>query len=104
MIGLELVSIKLSDPFGIGGDDFQISDIRDAAILGIENDLKEMTMMRTTISERRLKFLQQRKTKNQKHLIQQSQSHEAMSIVHVNPDSNTSSSVYHVMGAGDIIL
>jgi len=96
--------MKLSDPFGIGRDDVQISDIRDAAILGIESDLKEMTMMQTTISERCLKFSQQRKTKNQKHLIQQPQSHEAMSSVHVNPNSNTSSSIYHAMGAGDIIL
>ena len=63
--------MKLSDPFEIGRDDVHISDIRDAAILGIENDRTEMTMMQTTTSERRLKFSQQRKTKNQKHLIQQ---------------------------------
>lgn len=62
-IGLELVSIKLSDPFGNGRDDVPISGIRDAAIIGIENDMKEMAMIQVTINERRWKFSQQKKNR-----------------------------------------
>ena len=65
-IGLELVSIKLSDPFGKSRDDIPISGLRDAAILGIEKDMKEVTSMQATISERRQRFSQQKmKAKNQ---------------------------------------
>jgi predicted membrane chloride channel (bestrophin family) len=54
-IGLELVSIKISDPFGDSRDDVQIIGIRDAAMEGIQNDLRcmEQQMM---LSERRLQF------------------------------------------------
>jgi predicted membrane chloride channel (bestrophin family) len=66
-IGLELVSIKLSDPFGHSQDDVQLSSIRDATIDGIENDLKHIPNQ-TTISERRLRFsMQKRQTKSQDH-------------------------------------
>jgi predicted membrane chloride channel (bestrophin family) len=58
-IGLELVSIKLSDPFGDSRDDVQLDGIRDAALLGMENDLKGMAIQ-MTLSERRLQFSQQK--------------------------------------------
>jgi len=68
-IGLELVSIKLSDPFGDGRDDVQIKDIRNAMMDGIENDLKQIPNQ-TTISERRLLF-----SKQKRKIQQQQQSH-----------------------------
>jgi len=82
-IGLELVSIKISDPFGNSRDDVQISGIRDATILGIENDLKEIATMRATISELGRRFSQQKNNGNQDH----------------DPGS-----VYHAMSGGDILL
>ena len=65
-IGLELVSIKLSDPFGHSHDDVQLSNIRDATIDGIENDLKQIPNQ-TTISERRLLFSMQKRQTQQDH-------------------------------------
>jgi hypothetical protein len=58
-IGLELVSIKLSDPFGDSRDDVQIASIRYATKLGISADLKG-TELHMTLSERRLQFARQK--------------------------------------------
>jgi predicted membrane chloride channel (bestrophin family) len=58
-IGLELVSIKLSDPFGDSRDDVQIASIRYATKLGISADLKGMELQ-PTLSERRLQFSRQK--------------------------------------------
>ena len=99
-IGLELVSIKLSDPFGDGRDDVQISGIREAAILGIENDLSEIEMMQTTISERRLRFSKQKKD-HQRQRQSHNSTNEASSHTHGNNDS---ANAYHAMGGGDAHL
>jgi predicted membrane chloride channel (bestrophin family) len=94
-IGLELVSIKLSDPFGNGRDDVQISGIRDACIVGIENDLKEMTAMQVTISERRRRFSRTKRTPVRE-TFQPPQPQGSTS----DPDV----SVYHSMGSVDVHL
>ncbi|KAL3941226.1 MAG: hypothetical protein SGARI_000673 [Bacillariaceae sp.] len=57
-IGLELVSMKLSDPFGNSRDDVKISRIKDAALLGIENDLKRIEFQMTTVPVFKTKGLQ----------------------------------------------
>lgn len=99
-IGLELVSMKLSDPFGNGRDDVQLSGIRDAALLGIENDLKEMTTMQATISERRLRFSQQKANNKQQYpqpiWVDQEASTKNFQVGH------HSDVVYHAMGGGDV--
>jgi hypothetical protein len=101
-IGLELVCIKLSDPFGNGRDDVQIWGIREAAIIGIENDLKEMVTMQVTISERRLRFSQQKRNHTNQ---QQPPSHEAALYQANSSDHDPgTTSVYHAMGGGDLHL
>ena len=100
-IGLELVSIKLSDPFGNGRDDVQLSNIRDAAIVGIENDLKEIPMIQATISERRLRFSQQKKNQQQQQQ-QQLHPHEQADKVQDHHDQN--SYAYHAMTGTDVHL
>ena len=97
-VGLELVSIKISDPFGNSRDDVPLLGIKEAAILGIEKDLQEMTTMRATISERRLRFSQQKK--NPQH---PKQPEATMKDVH-HGEHISSSIPYHAMGAGDINL
>jgi predicted membrane chloride channel (bestrophin family) len=57
-IGLELVSMKLSDPFGDGRDDVQLGNIQDATLNGIEHDLRDVPFY--SISQRRLRFSQQK--------------------------------------------
>jgi predicted membrane chloride channel (bestrophin family) len=99
-IGLELVCIKLSDPFGNGRDDVQIWGIREAAIVGIENDLKEMATIQVTISERRLRFSQQKKnttTMTNDDAIYQNHSNDYC-------PGTTTANIYHAMGGGDLHL
>jgi len=95
-IGLELVSIKLSDPFGNGRDNVQLSSIRDATIVGIENDLKEIPMIQATISERRLRFSQQKKNQQQ-----QLDPHEQ---VNKDQDHHDQTYDYYAIAAGDVHL
>jgi len=93
-IGLELASIKLSDPFGDSRDDVQLKKIRDALIHGIENDLKQIPNQTTTISARRLLFSQQKQqkrrttttTRNRQKPQQQQQQHN--SAGHEKDDHN----------------
>ncbi|VEU40908.1 unnamed protein product [Pseudo-nitzschia multistriata] len=96
-IGLELVSIKLSDPFGSGRDDVPISGIRDAAIQGIDNDLREIAGMQATISERRLKFSRQtiRQRRHQSH-AQETEAGDCQD--HHHDDQNYG---YHAMAGAD---
>ena len=39
-LGLELVAIKLMDPFGDGKNDLNVSGMREATAIGIERDLQ----------------------------------------------------------------
>mmetsp|Transcript_2914 Transcript_2914/g.4718 ORF Transcript_2914/g.4718 Transcript_2914/m.4718 type:complete len:388 (-) Transcript_2914:63-1226(-) len=59
-IGLELVSMKLCSPFGDGVHDIQVTALRDATIVGIEQDLQSMNLHQSTVSQRRLQFQQQK--------------------------------------------
>lgn len=61
-IGLELVAMKLCSPFGDGVHDLQITAMRDATIVGIEQDLRSMNLHQSTVSTRRLQFQQQKNT------------------------------------------
>ena len=93
-VGLELVSIKLSDPFGKSRDDVPLESIREATILGIEKDMQEMATIRATISERRLRFSRQKKARRPPHPLEAAKED-------VDGEHN-SSAIYHAMGAGDI--
>jgi len=84
-IGLELVSIKLSDPFGKGRDDVPLSGIRDATIIGIENDWKDMATIQTTISERRWKYARQKGGGHQRQLPSNPLEQANSSQDHYNP-------------------
>lgn len=100
-IGLELVSIKLSDPFGDSRDDVQIEKIRDASIIGIQNDLKGMEFQ-MTLSERRLQFSQQkRRFKKRRTDMADAQNPMAHHSNTAQNSVNFSSSYYHAMDAGD---
>jgi predicted membrane chloride channel (bestrophin family) len=103
-IGLELVSIKLSDPFGDSRDDVQISKIRDAAMEGIQNDLK-CIQQQMTMSERRLQFAGQRRR-----LYRQQQQQQQQQQTSMTGDKYQTSSThhpgddafgYHTMGGSD---
>ena len=89
-IGLELVSIKLSDPFGHSRDDVQLSKMRDAALIGIENDMKVLSTQ-TAIRERRVLFAQQKDDYQQQFIGTLTQSQGT------NQHSNNHSDVYHAM-------
>lgn len=94
-IGLELVSIKLSDPFGHGRDDVQLSKIRDATLIGIKNDMREVSV-RTGIRERRVLFSQQKNDYQQQQLGNLTQSHETAQ------QSNDENDLYHAMSRNSI--
>lgn len=58
-VGLELVAMKLASPFGdeTTGADIQVTALRDAAMVGIENDLRTAgSHIGGTASQRRLTF------------------------------------------------
>ena len=99
-VGLELVSIKLCDPFGDSRDDVQISKIRDAAMEGIQNDLKCM-QQQMTISERRLQFAGQRRQLYRQQQQQQASmtgdKYQTSSAHHHGDDAFG----YHTMGGSD---
>jgi predicted membrane chloride channel (bestrophin family) len=63
-IGLELVSLKLADPFGDGRDDVQLGNIQDATIAGIEHDLRDITG--DSPNQRRLRFSQHKEQQRQR--------------------------------------
>lgn len=104
-IGLELVSIKLSDPFGNGLDDVPISSIRDAAIIGIENDLNESATMEATLSERRLRFARQKKCDPRQQQRQtQFLPYGQQQADEVHGGSRDQDHGYHAMGGSDLHL
>jgi hypothetical protein len=47
--------MKLSDPFGKSSDDVLISRVKDAALLGIETNPKQVEIQ-MTVSDRRYQF------------------------------------------------
>lgn len=60
-IGLELVSLKLADPFGDGRDDVQFRNIQDATLVGIDHDVQDIPIGNVSpVTERRLRFSQQK--------------------------------------------
>jgi predicted membrane chloride channel (bestrophin family) len=88
-VGLELVSMRLSHPFGDDSHDIKVSGLRDATIVGIESDLRGLG--RYSISQRRLRFR-----------IQKS------AVDDVHPSDNRYNvggdqlSVYHAMSGSDM--
>jgi predicted membrane chloride channel (bestrophin family) len=96
-IGLELVSMKLSDPFGNSRDDVQISRIKDAALLGIENDLKQVEI-ETTVSDRRYQFSRQKDFKRDLASDRAMTHGQRMGCDHQNYDGGHH---YHAMGGSD---
>ncbi|KAG7368456.1 bestrophin, RFP-TM, chloride channel [Nitzschia inconspicua] len=99
-IGLELVSIKLSEPFGNSRDDVQLSGIRDAALLGIENDLKGMDYQ-MTMSERRFQFAQQKYRQNRQAVGTSDATANPTAFQDVHAGHNLEQSYsYHAMAGG----
>eukprot|EP00536_Pseudo-nitzschia_multiseries_P012060 jgi/Psemu1/308742/fgenesh1_kg.441_\ len=99
-IGLELVSIKLSDPFGKGRDDVPLSGIRDAAIIGIENDFKEMVAIQATVNDRRWKFARQKQSNHQRQVQMYPSEHTDNSQEHHGGPNFG----YHHMAGADVDL
>ena len=58
-IGLELVSMKLMDPFGDGINDLNVTGMKEATIIGIEKDVK-IFGEEFTLRDKRLEYSRQR--------------------------------------------
>jgi predicted membrane chloride channel (bestrophin family) len=108
-IGLELVSMKLADPFGDGPDDVQLGRIHEATLAGMDRDLRDIPLH--SLSQRRLGFSQQKERQQQRrrpddsprqHQQQQHppEKHGSMHDDAVAPQDDHHSYGYHAMPSG----
>ena len=89
--------MKLSDPFGNSRDDVQISRIKDAAMIGIENDLKRIDFQ-MTVSDRRMQFSRQKNLR--RNFASEGAMMDGRRAAHDHPGYDGGHQ-YHVMGGSD---
>jgi len=100
-VGLELVAMKLMNPFGDGIHDLNVTGMKDAAIIGMEHDLRAFGE-EVKAQDKRFEYSQQKQrplTKQQPEVYDDGYDVIGSPSVEVNANLNIShTDVYHTMG------